>query len=183
MRESPGDSDPMFEQYRNYLLILAEARLHPRLRRVVDPSDLVQETYFRAHRAHEGYRGDEAGRLAWLKVILRNVLTDVIRRQFRRPAEVSMEPAIEESTCRACDLLAADQSTPSQQAQRHEQTSLLADALVQLPEAQREAIVLQKLQGYPLGEIAEHMGRSQTAVAGLIKRGLQNLRILMKAKD
>jgi RNA polymerase sigma-70 factor (ECF subfamily) len=45
-----------------------------------------------------------------------------------------------------------------------------------LPEAQREALVLQHWHGWSLAQIAEHLGRSKAAAAGLIKRGLQQLR-------
>ena len=179
MSAGPGDPNPMFQQYHNFLLILAEARLHPRLRRLVDPTDLVQEAFEHAIKNWASYRGDEAGRMAWLQAILGNVLIDAIRKSVRQKCdmrrECSLDAQLDESSFRASDLLAADQSTPSQRVQRLEQAALLADAIVQLPEAQREAIVLQKLQGYPLGEIAKHMGRSQTAVAGLINARFTDL--------
>jgi RNA polymerase sigma-70 factor (ECF subfamily) len=52
----------------------------------------------------------------------------------------------------------------------------LADALNRLPEAQREALVLQHWHGWSLDEIGRHLGRSPAAVAGLLKRGLRQLR-------
>jgi RNA polymerase sigma-70 factor (ECF subfamily) len=52
----------------------------------------------------------------------------------------------------------------------------VAEALEQLPEAQREALVLQHWQGWTLAQIGAHLGRSPEAVAGLLKRGLKQLR-------
>jgi RNA polymerase sigma-70 factor (ECF subfamily) len=52
----------------------------------------------------------------------------------------------------------------------------LAVALAELPEAQREALVLQHWHGWSMDEIAAHLGRTRVAVAGLIKRGLAKLR-------
>ena len=52
----------------------------------------------------------------------------------------------------------------------------LADALATLPEAQREALVLQNWHGWSLAEIGRQMDRSPAAVAGLLKRGLKQLR-------
>jgi RNA polymerase sigma-70 factor (ECF subfamily) len=75
--------------------------------------------------------------------------------------------------------LAAEQSTPSQKLDQHEQAIRLADALAQLPDAQREALVLQNWDNWSLAEIAEHMGRTPAAVAGLLKRGLKRLRELL----
>jgi RNA polymerase sigma-70 factor (ECF subfamily) len=72
--------------------------------------------------------------------------------------------------------LAAEQSTPSQKAQRQEEVLGLAEALAKLPEAQREALVLRHCQGLPLAAISRHLGRSPAAVAGLLKRGLRELR-------
>jgi RNA polymerase sigma-70 factor (ECF subfamily) len=48
-----------------------------------------------------------------------------------------------------------------------------------LPEAQREALVLQHWQGWSLADIGRHLGRSPEAVAGLLKRGLKQLREIL----
>lgn len=87
-----------------------------------------------------------------------------------------MDDAAEASAARLQSWLAADQSTPSQQGERNERAVHLAEALAQLPEAQREALVLQHWHGWSLAQIADHLDRSPAAVAGLIKRGLAHLR-------
>src|SRR5205823_5434891 len=93
--------------------------------------------------------------------------------------EFSLEAAVEASSSRLEAWLAADQSSPSQQAMRQEQLLALANALTQLPADQRQAVELHHLQGCPLAEVAGHMGRSKGAVAALLFRGLQSLRRLM----
>jgi RNA polymerase sigma-70 factor (ECF subfamily) len=50
-----------------------------------------------------------------------------------------------------------------------------------LPEAQREALTLHYWSGLTLMQIAEQLARSRDATAGLIKRGLRQLRIDMGA--
>src|SRR5262249_53309463 len=97
--------------------------------------------------------------------------------------ERSLEAALDASSARLEGWLAADQSSPSQQAQRNEQALALAGALAHLPEAQREALVLQHWHGWTLAQIAEHLGRSKVAVAGLIKRGLQQLRTQLQQPE
>ena len=52
----------------------------------------------------------------------------------------------------------------------------LAAKMEALPESQQEALRLRYLEGMSLAEISEAMGRSDTAVAGLLKRGLRQLR-------
>jgi RNA polymerase sigma-70 factor (ECF subfamily) len=79
-------------------------------------------------------------------------------------------------------MLAADQSTPSQAVGRHEDAVLLAQALARLPEHQRQALILRHCQGRSLEEISTELGRTPAAVAGLLKRGLHQLRILLEGK-
>ena len=94
--------------------------------------------------------------------------------------ERSLEAALDQSSARLEAWLAAKQSSPSQRAERNEQALRLAAALAELPEAQREALVLQHWHGWSLAQIAEHLGRTPDAAAGLLKRGLQQLRTLLQ---
>src|SRR5262249_29439379 len=71
---------------------------------------------------------------------------------------------------------AADQSSPSQQADRNEQLLRLAVALARLPDAQRDAIERPYFHGEPVAAVATALGKTPAAVAGLLKRGLGTLR-------
>src|SRR5262249_33512621 len=94
--------------------------------------------------------------------------------------ERSLEEALEESSARLQNWLAAEQSSPSQEAGRKEQGVRLAEALAQLPEPQREAVTLRHLEGWSLADIADHLGRTQAAVVGLLQRGLKALRQILQ---
>ena len=175
-----GDaSDLRLEAFRNYLELLARARMDPRLRGKLDPADLVQQTLARAVAAQDRFRGDDARRAAWLRTILARVMIDAVRK-FGRPGggerERSLEAALEHSSARLEAFLAADLTSPSGRAERNERLLRLADALARLPEEQRRAVELRHLQGLPLVEIAAQMGRSVDSVVGLIHRGLRALR-------
>jgi RNA polymerase sigma-70 factor (ECF subfamily) len=91
-----------------------------------------------------------------------------------------LEAALQESACCLEAFLADDQSSPSLRAQRNERWLHVAAALEQLPDPQRQAIELHYLQGWSLAPIAEHLGRSKSAVAGLLHRGLASLRIALE---
>lgn len=93
--------------------------------------------------------------------------------------ERALDAALEQSSARLGDILGSLASSPSQKAMRHEDALQLANALEQLPDAQRETVVLRHLQGYSLNEIAAKMDRSPTATAGLLKRGLKRLREIL----
>jgi RNA polymerase sigma-70 factor (ECF subfamily) len=49
-----------------------------------------------------------------------------------------------------------------------------------LPEAQREAVALHYLHGWPLVAIAAHLGRGPKAIGGLLHRGLRQLRYTLR---
>ena len=92
----------------------------------------------------------------------------------------SLEEAMERSSARLAMFLASPESSPSDQLQREETLLRISEAIAKLPEPQREALVLQRWQGWSLAEIGTHMGRSTAAVAGLLRRGVKQLREELK---
>jgi RNA polymerase sigma-70 factor (ECF subfamily) len=188
MDHQAGADPSALERYRAYLRLLARLHLDPRVQGKLDPSDIVQQTLLQAHQAWEQFRGtEEAELVAWLRQILARNLGHIVRdfgrarRDVRR--ECSLEAALEESSVRLESWLVDEQSSPSQRAERKEQAVRLANVLAKLPETQREAIVLQYWQGWSLAEIAQHLGRTPAAVAGLVHRGLKQLRSLMQESE
>jgi RNA polymerase sigma-70 factor (ECF subfamily) len=167
--------------FRDYLRLLARARLDPRLQAKLDPSDVVQQTLLEAHKERAAFRGQTPGEMAaWLRQILARNLANALR-DFRRDKrdvgrERALDALVEDSSARVAAWLAAEQSSPSARAERQEETARLAAALEGLPGPQREVVVLRHLHGWSLHDIARHVGRSRAAVAGLLHRGLQQVR-------
>lgn len=177
-------SERTLEQYREYLRLLARLQLDARLRGKLDPSDIVQETLLKAHEKRDQFRGQtDEERAAWLRSILANTLLDVARKYGAQgrdvTAERSLEAALNESSVRLERMLATDASTPEQQAVHEEELLRLADGLAQLPDDQRTALELKHLGGYSVEAIAQEMGRSKTAIGGLLRRGVKRLRELL----
>ncbi len=176
------------ERYRSYLRLLAEAQLGRGGRKGVEPSDIVQQTMLDAHKGRDQFRGASDGELhAWLRRLLACNLADALRamgRAKRDAARVrSLEASLGESSARLEHWLAADQSSPSHKAQLNESFVRLADALILLPEDNRRALMMRHCQGASLAEISEALGRTPQGVAGLLKRGLAQLREQMTADE
>jgi RNA polymerase sigma-70 factor (ECF subfamily) len=185
MANTPGARKWSLESYRDYLGLLARFQLPPALRAKVDPSDIVQETLFRAHKNVDQFRGHTEAELAvWLRRILLNHLAEALRKlgTAAHPGEPerSLDMSWEQSSARLEEWLASGHSSPSEQAIRHEELLCLAKALVQLPENQRTALELKHLQGWSVGAIACQMGVSKSAIGGLLRRGMKKLREVME---
>ena len=180
MSQPPSQTEA-FERYRQYLLTLARVQIDPKVRHKLDASDVVQQTLMEACGQRDQFRGTSDGEMAaWLRQILVHNLADALRSLRRAKRDIARErhlaEAMDRSSARLGAFLATDQSSPSLHARREEQAIAVADALAQLPDAQREALVLQHWHGWTLKEIAGHMDRTPAAVAGLLKRGLKHLR-------
>jgi RNA polymerase sigma-70 factor, ECF subfamily len=178
------------ERFRAYLILLARLEIAPRLRDKVDLSGVVQQTLLEAHQGLINYPGrpkTEAEITAWLRSILSHNLADVLRKLTTRKRDVrrewSLEQALDQSTSRLEQWLTVDQSSPSQRVMRQEEILRMAATLATLPEGQRRAIELHHLQGWPLAEIAAELGTTKAAVAGLLHRGLKNLRIQLDPRQ
>ena len=182
-----GDS-PAPERFRSYLDVLARVQLQGRLRGKLDPSDIVQQTMLRAHQAWTEFRGREASELAaWLRRILARTIADAARDQHRDKRNIdrerSLEAALSESSGRLASVLAANEPTPSRKAVRNEEILRLAGAVADLPEPQRDAVLLKHCKGLSLAEVGRQLGRTPAAAASLLRRGLAQLRERLRETD
>src|SRR5262245_2397393 len=86
----------LLELYRNYLRLVARTHIGSVLRLRLDASDLVQETFFEAHRDFKAFAGaSEKELLVWLRRILVRNLTDQARRQQALKRERNREESLE----------------------------------------------------------------------------------------
>ena len=185
-----GDNEAfgrLLERYRGYLLMLAHRYLSERLRRRIDPADLVQVTYLEAKRDLHAFRGETPAEFAgWLREMLKHNVASAVTRHVTTQKrsldrEVSPGGAGDGGSSAAgwIHQLPGSTTSPSGVAIRAEAALALIEALHELPETQAEAIRLRYMEGLPLAEIVERMGKSDTAVAGLLKRGLKRLRVVL----
>jgi RNA polymerase sigma-70 factor (ECF subfamily) len=188
MPPQPEPTDRALERYRAYLDCLTYIQVDPRLWRRFGWSDVVNHTLLEAHRDLAKLQGlDEAGRNRCLRRMLMNNLLERIEheraemRDYRR--EASLDEALSGSSCNLQKWLAEDAPGPDSRAEAAERGARLADALARLPQREREALILQKYHGFRLAQIAEHLGCTTGAVAGLHARALKRLRELLTETD
>ena len=188
MADDADRPEPALERFRPYLLLLARLHLGERHRTKLDASDVVQQALLEAHRTRAQFRGTTDAELAsWLQRVLACELADALRGLTRAKRDARRERAIEEmfgeASSRLEGCLAADQSSPSARAAHNEQLIRLAAALLHLPDDQRRAVELKHLQGRPVATIAAALGKTETAVGGLLRRGMTRLREILNAHE
>jgi RNA polymerase sigma-70 factor (ECF subfamily) len=162
----PGDWD----RDRAYLALIARQNVGADLQGKLDVSGVIQQTLLEAHAAGHVAALDTGPRLAWLRTALARNLTDELRRlrADKRDAgrERPLDTALDASAASLARFLAADQSSPSERVDRDEQHLRLAAAVA----------AMHYFQGRPVAEVAAALGKTTAAVAGLLKRGLRQLR-------
>jgi len=170
----------LLELYRNYLRLVARAMIGQALRARLDASDLVQETFLKAHREFRQFLGTSEPELtAWLRQILVHTLANQARHHRRRGRDYHrdepLEVLLERSSSGVQRALAAPLSSPSSIVSRREQAVLLADALEKMPADYREVFLMRNLEHIPFAEIAVRMGRSVGAARMLWTRTIKKL--------
>src|SRR5262245_24760705 len=162
---------------RRYLLLVARKEFDEDLRAKGGASDLVQETFLKAHRHFDRFHGQTEGELlAWLRQLLLNNLAS-FRRLFvagkrRVGREVTLDGGDSSSPVRQ---LSADAPSPSEHALGQERHEALQLALGQLPEEYRHVLTLRHVEGHSFEEIGRSLGRSANAARKLWARAVERL--------
>ncbi len=139
--------------------------------------DVVQEVFWRVWRRSGSFASDRGRVSQWLFGIAHNLCIDEIRRQRSRPVPVYEDvehPFIQQIPDEQTDVAGA--------ALHGEQRRAIADALRQLPEAQRQAIELAYFGGLSHQEIATKLDRPLGTVKTRVRLGLHKLNSLLAAQ-
>jgi RNA polymerase sigma-70 factor, ECF subfamily len=174
-----GDKEALgrlLERHRGYLRALALRRIGSELDARLDASDLIQQTCLSGYRNFAAFQGRSLREfVVWLQRIHDRNMNDAIREHHQAARRaVGREAVMVDGWER--EIAASGESSPSARAMANEDAVILTLALEDLPFEQREAVRLRHIEGRPLAEIADRLGRSEDAIGGLLKRGLQALR-------
>jgi len=142
---------------------------------VHDAEDLVQETFLRAWRRRETYRGQATFR-AWLYKIATNACLDQLDRHVPPPS--SPLPAVAVPWLQPCPDRLLDEHVVER-----ETVELAFLAAVQhLPTRQRAVLVLRDVLGWPAREVADCLDSSVASVNSALQRARETMRTQLPAR-
>jgi RNA polymerase sigma-70 factor (ECF subfamily) len=133
--------------------------------------DIAQQVFIRVWKSASRYT-PRAKFTTWLLKITRNLVFNELRRSKRR-AQVPMQ-----SDAEAEEIPLKDETSPAPDASllEHELQEAIEDAITQLPDTQRMALVLRRYEQLSYEQIAEILDLSVPAVKSLLFRARSELR-------
>jgi RNA polymerase sigma-70 factor (ECF subfamily) len=169
----------LFARHRPALRRFIDLRLDRRVRARLDPSDVVQETQMEAYsRLPDFLRRQPMPFHVWLRRTAYERLLKV-RRQHVESAQrsVQREEALpDRSSVLLARRLLQSGLSPSRHAIKAEMAARVADALGQLPETDREVLVMRHVEQRPYEEVAYILGIEAAAARKRYGRALLRLR-------
>ncbi len=132
-----------------------------------EAEDVTQEAMLRLFRTAPEWRTGEARVTTWLYRVTANLCIDRLRRRRTGPALDAIPEPVDEAPSAAEGM------------QARARAQALETALMELPERQRQAVVLRHIEGLSNPEIAEIMDIGTRAVESLTARGKRALEALL----
>lgn len=142
-----------------------------------EASDLTQETFLSALKAISRFRG-EADLKTWLFRIAINESRNRFRwwKRRRRDVTISLDVTLGTGDTPLSETFSSNAPSPEESALRVEREKLLRDALNELPDIFREAVVLCDIEGFTYEEIAQTLEVNIGTIKSRIARGRDELR-------
>jgi RNA polymerase sigma-70 factor (ECF subfamily) len=175
--------DRLLERYRPRLHAFVEARLDPRLRSRLDSSDVVQEVQLEvAQRMDDFLNRNPMPFHLWIRKTAYERLLKV-HRDHRRRAKRSVDREValpDRSSMLLANPLLAGASSPSQQLAAREFADRVSRAVAELPEPDREILLMRHAEDLPYAEIACLLDIEAEAARKRYGRALLRLRKVLK---
>lgn len=185
-----GGSDLLgqcFETYRPRLEKIVAFRLDPSLKQRLDPSDIVQESYFEiARRIGEFAEAEPIPLFIWMRQRVLQTMIDLQRTHSREKRSVHREsrlpqPQFQQSTSLSiARFLMDDLPSPSQVAMLAEEQEQLRLALESMHEIDREVLAMRHFEQLSNSEVAEVLQLSPTAASNRYVRAAARLSEILK---
>ena len=170
----PGSFEDLYRRVAPRLWLWAGLRVPMGLRAQIDPEDLVQEVWMRAHRHRERFDPELGPFRSWLLGIASNVLREQLRRLARRsrPGQRSLDSEVVGS-----DEFPAEMTSVTQAVARDEELAVLRRTVEKLDPQSQRLFVFRGLEELPWHEVAERMQISVDAAEMRWRRLKTELRL------
>jgi RNA polymerase sigma-70 factor (ECF subfamily) len=178
LRVKQGDTaafTELVEKYKQPVMNL----IYRTLRDATEAEDLAQNVFVQVYKSAHRYK-TTARFTTWLFTIARNLCLNEIRRRSRHPAESLDAPHPEQEDQPLRQVEDKTTFSPPETLLHHELQRKIDQALADLPENQRTAILLCRQEEMSYEEIAEVLGCSLSATKSLIHRGRETLKEKLK---
>jgi RNA polymerase sigma-70 factor (ECF subfamily) len=149
------------------------------LRDESESEDLAQNVFLQVYKSRQRYQ-PTAKFSTWLFTIARNLCLNEIRRRSRHPAESIEENHGENDDLPQRQYEDKKNSLPAENVLQGELATKIEEAIAQLPETQRTAILLCRQDDLSYEQIAEILDTSLSATKSLIHRGRETLKEKLK---
>ncbi|UFJ43271.1 sigma-70 family RNA polymerase sigma factor [Brevibacillus humidisoli] len=134
--------------------------------------DICQETFYKAYRSIHSFRDVEATFSTWLYTIARNTVLSELRKS--RNSDVYLEDTVQVP-------VASFERMPEQQLLRVEREVLVRQAINNLPEKQRSALILREYEQMEYNEIASILDLTVSSVKSLLFRARQSIKMQLES--
>lgn len=129
--------------------------------------DLCSETFYKAFRSLHSFREVDASFSTWLYTIARNTVLSELRKQ--KTGNVSLDET-------GYVPVASLEIVPEQAILRNERVGMVREAINNLPEKQRSALILREYDQLDYQEISTILGQSVSAVKSLLFRARSSVK-------
>ncbi|MFC4103710.1 RNA polymerase sigma factor [Paenibacillus xanthanilyticus] len=133
--------------------------------------DLCSETFYKAYRSLHSFRETDATFSTWLYTIARNTVLSELRKQKSGSVsldEVNVMP------------VAPPDSVPEHRLLQNERMSMVREAINNLPEKQRSALILREYDQLDYQEIASILGQTVSSVKSLLFRARNSVKMQLE---
>ena len=179
LRVKQGDAaafTELVEKYKQPIMNLVYRTIHD----PTEAEDLAQNVFVQVFKSAPRYKST-AKFSTWLFTIARNLCLNEIRRRSRHPAESLDTPHPEQEDQPLHQFEDKKTFSPPESLLHGELARKIEEALGDLPENQRSAVLLCRQEDLSYEEIAEVLGCSVSATKSLIHRGRETLKEKLKA--
>ena len=188
-RAKEGDAaarEALFARYGGRVLAMVRARLGARLRGHLESGDILQDAMLEAMRGLERFEmHDESSLIRWLAQLVEHRITARASYHAASKRDAPLVPLEAGSAAGgpAVPELSSPQPGPASELELRETSDIVQSALAELPERQRELVLLRDYAGASWEDVAHAVSAPSAAAARMLHaRALVKLGALLRAR-